>query len=577
MKSVLSIGNVRAIRRIRTVTMLFALATVLNFSLSVQNVAAQTILLSGEVMSPSGEALAGIPVRANRDNITVTVYTNNRGEYFYPAWSELKPDPSTVSVELPDYEHVKQTATLLAGETVTIDFTLTARTPSVEDATASEIVAALPGTDEQKHLLIQCDNCHSLQHAFRVPRDKEGWIQIVRRMAGERAMNRDLPNSRSSRQKQYLEPLAEYLTMIRGPGSSDNIPFKLRPRPTSEASTRLVVTEYSIPRQGSKANIIRGDRRAAWPHDVLVEPDGPYAYYTDHFSDNFGRLDRRTGEVVEFPYEVLEGMGRPGLTQTQQAGSQRAGNPAGGAHDMLFDSEGNVVFGMAGGTMVFNTKTEEFTPYVGGWATFGIDAEDNVWYHRPTFQMLDLKTGELSEVNIPNAEAVGNATYDMETDPQGRSFLNMISESSIGMYDPATGKFETFPTPTHGSGPRRGDMDDQGRAWMGLYYAGSIGMFDPNTKQVKEFRLLPDLKPDGPPFVSPYSVAVDDKHQIVWTNDFNSRRTYKVDIRTGESTEYYMPQPYEVRDITVEDNAPRPTVWIPSYRPPSGLVRIELF
>jgi hypothetical protein len=94
---------------------------------------------------------------------------------------------------------------------------------------------------------------------------------------------------------------------------------------------------------------------------------------------------------------------------------------------------------------------------------------------------------------------------------------------------------------------------------------------------VKEYSLIPDHRPFGPPFVSPYSLAVDDKNQIVWTNDFNSRRTYKVDIKTGQSTEYYMPLPYEVRDLTVEETASRPTVWIPAYRPPSKMVKIELY
>ncbi len=532
-------------------------------------------LLAGRVTSSTGAALAGIPVRANRNNVTVSVYTNSRGEYSYPGWSEVKPGAVTVSVELPDFEPVKQTTTLASGRTAKLDLTLTARTPSVEDVTASEIVAALPGTDEQKHLLIQCDNCHSLQHAFRVARDKQGWIDIIKRMAGERAISRETPNTRAFGQKQYVEPLAEYLAMVRGPGSSNDIPFKLRPRPTSDASTRLVVTEYDIPRGGSRANLIRGDRQAAWPHDVIPEPNGPYVYYTDHFSYNLGRLDRRTGEVKEFPYEVLQGMGR-GEGGMIAAAQLRAGNPGGGAHDMQFDPQGNVVFGMGGGTMRFNTKTETFTPWAAGSNMFGQDGSGNIWYLENGFHKLDPKTGQVTNVaGVP--EEVEGATYDMETDKQGRGFMNMFRESRIGMYDPATAKFETFPTPSHGAGPRRGDMDEQGRPWMGLYWAGRVGMFDPSTRQVKEFSLLPDHRPFGPPFVSPYSVAVDDKNQFVWANDFNSSRIYKVDIRTGQSTEYYMPLPYEVRDLTAEETAPRPTVWIPAYRPPSKMVKIEVY
>ena len=66
------------------------------------------------------------------------------------------------------------------------------------------------------------------------------------------------------------------------------------------------------------------------------------------------------------------------------------------------------------------------------------------------------------------------------------------------------------------------------------------------------------------PFPSPHSLSVDDKNQVVWTNDFNNGRIYRVDITTGQSTEFLMPEPHEVRDLTVDEHSDRPTVWIPS-------------
>src|SRR5207249_10300642 len=204
------------------------------------------------------------------------------------------------------------------------DFDWPPREPTIADATASEIVAALPGTNEQKHLFIQCDNCHSLQYAVKTQRTKEGWVQIIRRKAGERAASRETPGTRAFGQKKYVEPLAEYLASIRGPGSSDQIPFQLRPRPTSDAATRLVVTEYDVPRGGkADLNILRGDRRFVWPHDIILEPKGPYADYTDHFSYVLGRLDLRTREVKECPSKVLPGMGREGGIVSE--GTERGG------------------------------------------------------------------------------------------------------------------------------------------------------------------------------------------------------------------------------------------------------------
>jgi len=393
-------------------------------------------------------------------------------------------------------------------------------------------------------------------------------------MAGERAVSRETPGTRAFGQKKYVEPLAEYLSSIRGPDSSGELPFQLRPRPTGEASTRLVVTEYDIPRGGRRdLSIIRGDKRFVWPHDILLDPKGPYAYYTDHFSFNLGRLDRRTGEVKEFAYDLLPGMGREGMGVVTE-GQLRAGNPGGGSHDMAFDPEGNVVFGMGGGTVRFNPRTGTFTPWASGSNMFGIDPAGKVWYLDKGLHALDMKSGEVRHYTVP--PDTDDDTYDMETDARGRSIMNLWRLGKFGLFDPASERFTAYPTPTPGSGPRRGEMDAKGRAWATLYWAGRVARFDPDTGEIKEYPVIPGSKPYTPPFPSPYSLAVDDKNQIVWTNDFNSSRIYRLDMNTGQSTEFLMPAPYEVRDLTVDEDAGRPTVWIPVYRPPSRMVKVQV-
>ena len=540
-----------------------------------RSLTAEESLLGGKVMS-GGQPLAGVPVRAHRANstITVNVYTNSRGDYSFPGWSDLSPGSYAVAFELPEFEPLTKEATLASGKTTRLDVTLQLRQPSIADATAADIVAAMPGSDDQKHLLIQCDNCHSLQFALRTARTKEGWAGIIRRMAGERAVSRETPGTRAFGQKQYVEPLAAYLTSIRGPGSSDELPFRLRPRPTGEASTRLVITEYGVPRGGHRdLSIIRGDRRFVWPHDILLESKGPYAYYTDHFSFNLGRLDRRTGDVKEFPYTLVPGMGREGMGVVTE-GQLRAGNPGGGAHDMAFDPDGNIVFGMGGGTVRFNPRTETFTPWASGSNMFGIDPGGSVWYLDKGLHALDMKSGEVKHYTVP--PETDDDTYDMETDARGRSIMNLWRLGKFGVFDPGSGQFTAYPTPTPGSGPRRGEVDAKGRAWATLYWAGRLARFDPDSREIKEYALIPGSTPYTPPFPSPYSLAVDDRNQIVWTNDFNSSRIYRLDMNTGQSTEFLMPAPYEVRDLTVDETADRPTVWIPVYRPPSKMVKVQV-
>src|ERR1700704_6643066 len=220
-------------------------------------------LLTGKVVSTTGEALAGIPIKAHRDNsaVTVAVYTDAKGEYSFPIWSDLTPGSYSVGIELPDFDRTAQPVAVSESKPAKIDFTLKAKPLAYEDATASEIIAALPGTDHEKVLFSQCGNCHSLQWALQAPRTKEGWVAVIKKMAG-RAAEQHQPGTYAFSQRQFIEPLADYLVSIRGPDSSDKVPFKQRPRPTDAASTNIVVTEYALPRGGARGlYMLRGDRR----------------------------------------------------------------------------------------------------------------------------------------------------------------------------------------------------------------------------------------------------------------------------------------------------------------------------
>ena len=534
--------------------------------------AQETTLLSGKVLSTTGEALAGVPVKAklNSSNLTVAVYTNKAGEYSFPSWSDVKPGSYTVKIELPDFEHAnKDNVAIASGKTAKVDFKLKAKAVDYNDATASEIIAALPGTDKEKVLFSQCSNCHTLQWALQIPRTHDGWVKVIKMMAG-RAWQDDTPGTYAFSQKNMIEPLADYLTKIRGPGSSDKVPFKPRARPTDEASTNLVVTEYDLPRGGQRdVFMLRGDPQYVWPHDVIMNDQ--YAYYTDHFSYTIARLDRKTGEVKELPFNAPTGAGRD-----PNGGDGRPGNPGGGTHELQFDHDGNVIIGMRHGPVRWNPKTEKFN----GWATgndqFGLDPQGNVWTFPENGQLvkLDTSTEALKRTIYPIEKNAG--IYDIDTDGKGRTDLYIWREGKIGIFDPAEVQYKTYPVPTPMSGPRRGQIDSQNRLWAAEFYAGQVLMFDPDHEQLKEFPLIEGTKPYTAPYAEPYSASVDDKNHVVWTNDFSSSRIYKIDTVTGKSIEYMTPSNYEIRDFKVEVGAAHPTVWIPAYRPPSKLVKVQV-
>jgi streptogramin lyase len=526
-------------------------------------------LLTGKVVSSDGKPLAGIPIKAHRDksSITVSVYSDAKGAYSFPSWSDLTPGSYSVAVELPDFEHIARPVAVAAGKQAKADFTLKAKPLAYEDATASEIIAALPGTDQQKTLFSQCSNCHTIQWALHQGRSKEEWAKIVLKMAG-RAGKVEQPGTYAFSQKQFIEPLAEYLASIRGPDSSDKIPFKQRPRPTDAASTNIVVTEYALPRGGQRElYMLRGDPRFVWPHDVVM--NDKYAYYTDHWSYILGRLDRKTGEAIEMPFQVPPGAGRP-----TTGGDGRPGNPGGGAHELQFDGQGNVIIGMENGIVKYEPNNGKFTAWSAGHNMFGLDPQGNVWAQQKNGELekIDTHSAELKMTVFQVPKTMG--LYDLDTDSKGRSDLYVWRDDKIGIFDPRTVQYTEYKMPTPMSGPRRGQIDGKDRLWAGEFFAGQLVMVDPDKKLVKEYPLIPGSKPYTAPYAQPYSASVDDKHHIVWTHDFSSDRLYRLDMNSGKPTEYMTPDNWEVRDLKVDTKAARPTVWIPAYRPPSMLAKI---
>jgi virginiamycin B lyase len=536
-------------------------------------IAGGRLLLDGTVMSSAGTPLAGIPVEAHRanSNITVVVYSNVRGEYSFPDWSDVKPGTYSVTIAVPDFAHVNHDGVKLSGgKTTRVDLTLKPKPVSYEDAITSEIIAGLPGTQQQKVLFSQCSACHTLQWALRTSHTKDEWTQIITRMSGKSAAESVMPDTYAFGQKRFIEPLAAYLASIRGPGSSNEIPFKPSPRPTAQASTNLVVTEYALPRGGQRElYMLRGDPRYVWPHDVII--NSSYAYYTDHFSFILGRLDKKTGEVKEIPFPLPSGVGRNPMDA-----DDRPGSPDGhGAHKLLFDHHGNIVIGMYQGTVKYNPTTGQFIGWASGSSMFGLDPDDNVWYEENgKLIKVDTSSKTLKQAIYPIA--ANDGIYDIDTDSKGRTDIYLWNNGKIGTFEPQSMEYAEHKLPTPMAGPRRGQIDAQDRLWAAEFYAGRIAMCDPDKKVIKEYPLIAGQEAYTAPYPMPYTTSVDDKNQIVWTTDFNSSRIYRFDIKTEKMTEYVMPSNYEVRHLKADPSAPRLTVWLPAYRPPSKLVKIEV-
>ena len=231
---------------------------------------------------------------------------------------------------------------------------------------------------------------------------------------------------------------------------------------------------------------------------------------------------------------------------------------------------------MDNGTVKFDPKTSRFTGWAVGSAMFGVDPKGNVWNMRRNGELIKLDTSSPELKPVTYMIPKNGGIYDIDTDSKGRTHLYIWRDGKIGIFDPEKVAYEEYKTPTPMAGPRRGKIDAQDRLWAAEFFAGQILMFDPDRKELREYPLVPGAKPYTPPFAAPYSVSPDVKNGMVWTNDFNASRLYRIDIATGQSTQYMTPSNYELRDLFVQKDAPRPTVWLPSYRPPAKIAKVQV-
>ena len=257
----------------------------------------------GVVSVAAGGPVEGIGVQliSARTAIRTTVYTNADGQFEFPV---LEPGPYTLRVPRPmEFKPYVREGVQIAARTPlpeialerVSDTYLLPPTPEIlAQLTGSEWMLNLSGTGEEKRVFtLGCGmGCHSYQQVFRNRYDEQGWELILQRMlrSGSSTLFGSLVPTETTMDRAgrpMLEDeslLAKWLARVRGPDST-NAHLQYLPRERGR-STRVVVTEYELPRE------------LLAPHDVHGDADGNI-WYTAHRSPYVGVLDPDTGVVTE--------------------------------------------------------------------------------------------------------------------------------------------------------------------------------------------------------------------------------------------------------------------------------------
>ena len=510
--------------------------------------------LSGQVASSAEGPMEGVLVSAKKNGfmITTTVVTDEKGHYSFPA-DRLEPGHYALEIRAIGYDlQGPKTADVVSGKSATADLILTKTRDLSAQLSNAEWLMSFPVSDDKKEFMTNCVSCHTLNRPADSTFTENQFPDILKLMASFSAESTPLhpqpllPGPRVRTPKpNVLAAETKVLAQVNlSQGPTHTFPLKTFPRPKGRA-THVIITEYDLP-------------RPTWePHDVILDNAGN-VWFSDFDEQYVGEMDPKTGEVTQIPIPELK----------------KDGSPLGGL-DIEKDPQGNIWLAMMyqGGIAEIDDKTHAVK-------VFKIPAEHQnsstqesfvspehsdidgyVWTNdqdQHTLIRLNLKTGKFGRMHPETTpEGVKVPGYQIPTDLQNNVYLLNFGGTRVGHFDKTTSVVSSFMTPTPKSRPRRGEVDNQNRLWFAEYEGNSIGMFDPHTKQITEYR-LPVAWGD------PYDAEFAPKFDEAWSGSMLTDMVDRLDVKTGQFTEYLLPKPTNIRRVYIDQRGPRPVLWVGS-------------
>jgi virginiamycin B lyase len=161
-------------------------ALLLQLGFAAPTLAQSAAALAGSVSSAAEPVMEGVVVSAKKDGstITVSVVTDDKGRYSFPA-ARLEPGHYTLSARAVGYDlDGPKTADVTAGQAASADIKLKPTQHLSNQLTNAEWMMSMPGTDEQKAFLLNCNSCHTIERIVRSTHDAAEFEQTFLRMGG---------------------------------------------------------------------------------------------------------------------------------------------------------------------------------------------------------------------------------------------------------------------------------------------------------------------------------------------------------------------------------------------------------
>jgi len=523
--------------------------------------------LAGTVSSQADGPMEGVLVGAKREGSTIStwVVSNAQGQYSFPR-DRMQPGRYAISIRAVGYELPAATSADVHSNETRLDLPLTKITRPMKIATQmsnAELIMSAPGTPAQRNQLGGCVNCHTLQRVFFSHFDPLEMSVVAARMP--RHTNNSSPMHPWFRPQEgplpaITEPtsLGRYLSSINlSATDAFQFPLKTLPRPKGKG-TQVIYTVYDLPRP------------YASPHDVAFDADGN-AWYSDFNSQYFGKLDVKTGKVVEYS---------PPL--------RRLGQIAQGGLQIDVDKQGRVYYGN-----MSQLQIVRLDPKTGKMETFQLPTPESTWGDAHLTMIdpehmdvdghlwiniafdngaesggtwhIDLAKNKWTPVKYAQGSPSARA-YDVVADSQNNAWGMQMTNDKLWKTDAKTLQTTWYDFPTKGAGCRRGHMDAQDRIWCGVFNGNRLAMFDTKTLKFTEWTVPTE-------WTRPYDAQYDDK-AYAWTAGMDNDIAVRLNVATGEFTQYLLPHETNVRHVEVQKSGALSSLWLGDQHG-NTLIKIE--
>ena len=515
--------------------------------------------LTGQVTSEAEDAMEGVVVTARKDNsiVSTSVTSDAAGRYVFPE-NRLEPGRYMIAIRAIGYElGGPTTANVIAEQTAKVDLKLKKTGDLASQLSNAEWMMSIPGTEEQKAMLLDCMGCHTLERVVRSTHDVNEWMQVVSRMKGYGAVSQPikpqlmLDADRAGKPEEY-RTMAEYLATI-NLGASDHwsYPLKTLARPTGR-STHVIVTEYDVVRPTTE------------PHDVVLDKDGN-VWYSDFGELFISKFDPKTLKLTEYPTKKF----KPDAPE----GNLSLALDKGGK--LWFDT----MYQGALGTIDPKTGEAKFYPLAAEWNDNRVqlnfvglrhDVDGKVWTKSVGTQdifRLDLATNTWEKFHPTSALPPGRrySMYQVISDSKNNLWMAEFQEGYLGTIDAKTHAVKWFALPTPHARARRMEIDDQDRIVVTEYRGNKVALFDTKSETFREFPL--------PPYTFPYRANID-RNGDIWASTMATDRVVRMDPKTGETQQYLMPSETNMRTLYVDNSTTPVSFWVGSNHA-HALVKVE--